>query len=450
MPRVTILAALLATAGHAAPADDAALVRAIRANDVAAVEAALRHHADPNARGAFGASPLTLAVETQSPATVAALLAAHAMPNTADADGMTPLDLACEHGDPAIVAALLDAPADVRVALPDGTTPLAICARFGPADAVARMLVAGAMADAVDTRGQTPLMWAAAGGRVEAIALLLKAGADVDRVSQGGFTPLFFAIKSGAVAPVDALLAAGADAAYRGPEHTSALQLALYQRNYAAALRFVAHADLAERDRQGLTPLHVAAAAGDGPLIAALLTHGADANALTGASRITWVTEANFGIAPRPVPPTPPLFLAAAGGHAEAMARLLAAGADPHFVAADGTNLVLAAAHGTDAAALDLALQLAPDANVADRQGTTALHLLAGGAPFPDLAAMLLALAAHGARTDLKTTRGMTAAALAVDGRTEVKALFFAAFPHAATTVPLPAAGARAKIARSP
>jgi ankyrin repeat protein len=418
-------------AAQSAPSDaDAALARAIRANDVAAARTALAHHADPNRRLAFQATPLGWAVDTQNPQMVAALIAGGARPNTADIDGVSPLGLACELGEPAIVTALLRAGADARTTRPDGVTPLAICARYGPAEAVAWLLAHGAAADAVDSRGQTLLMWAAAGARSDAIALLLKAGADVNRVSTGGFPPLFFAIKGGGAAATEQLLAAGARADYRGPERSSALQLATYQKNYAAAVVLVAHGgDVAEPDREGYQPLHRAAAAGDTALIAALLARRADPNATTGASRITWVTEANFGVPPPPVPPTPPLLIAAANGHAEAMALLRTGGANPAFVAADGTTVVLAAARGGNAAALALALSLAPDANVADAQGNTALHLLLGGGMQPELGAMIGLLADHGARSDIANKRGSTAAQLAEGGVSDVKAVFRDRFP---------------------
>lgn len=426
-------AALLACPAQAHahnPSDPSALVRALEADDVAAVRAELAHHADPNARIAFGATPLALAVHGQDPAMVGALLVSGAKPDLADADGVTPLALACELGHPGIIAQLLDARASVAVPAPDGTTPLAICARFGPAEAVARMLTAGAAADSLDSRGQTPLMWAAASGRIEATALLLKAGADANRVSKAGFTPLFFAIKSGVPRATEVLLAAGADAQYRGPERTSAVQLAVYQRNYAAAAMLVARGgvDLAERDRNGNQLLHAAAEGGAPALVDLLLAKGADANALTGPSRITWVTEANFGVPPPRVPPTPPLIIAAAKGHAGVMKRLLAAGADPHFVAQDGTNVLLAAARGASAPAFDLALKLAPDANVVNADGVTALQIVIGGGVQPDLRAMLQTLAAHGARTAIKPKRGDTAAVMALTGLSEVKAIYLDVF----------------------
>lgn len=430
------LMALMAFGGIAqarSVTDDDTLTRAVRANDVAAAQAALARKADPNQRLAFGATPLSWSVDTQNPEMVGVLLASHAAPDTVDSDGITPLSLACERGNAAIVAMLLDRRADVRIARPDGTTPLAICARYGPAEAVARMLVAGARPDSLDDRGQTPLMWAAASGQISAIALLVKAGADVNRVSKGGFTSLFFAIKSGVPAATQALLAAGANADYRGPENTSAAQIAVYQHNYGAAALLVDRgASVTERDRTGYQLLHGAAEGGDPALIAALLNKGSDPNALTGPSRIKWVTEANFGRPPPPVPPTPPLLLAAMNGHQPAMKMLLDAGADPRFVAENGTNIVLAAAQSGSAAALEFALALSPNANFANPDGATALHMLLGGPARPELKAMLQTLAAHGARTDMKDKRGITPAAMALTALTEVTAAYIATFQTAA------------------
>ena len=423
--------ALAACAGvsHAhADAPDDALARAIGSGDSNQVQSALAH-ADPNQRLAFGATPLAAAVYAQSPEMVAALLARGAAPNVADNQGLTPLSLACELGNGAIIGRLLDAHADVRALGPDGTGPLAVCARYGPADAVARMLREGAAADAVDTRGQTSLMWAAAAGRVDAMRLLIKAGADVNRVSNGGFTPLLFAIKSRVPAATALLLSVGAATDRRGPENASAAQIAGYQGNFAALAMLVPRgADLTERDREGWQLLHRAVAAGDADLVALLLAKGADPNALTGPSRIKWVTEANFGIPPAPIPPTPPLLLAAEKGHAGVMRQLIAAGADPRFVADDGTNVLLAAAQGGSVEALTLALELAPDANVADARGLTPLHVLLGAPPKPELQAMLRLLAEHGARTDIKNKRGYTAAALAAGSLTDVKTAFIAVF----------------------
>jgi ankyrin repeat protein len=426
-----VLAALYALPAHADP-----LAEAIANDDLAAARTALETGANANALLAYGESPLAHAVDTQDAALVALLLAHGARPETADAEGLTPLALACERGSPAIVTSLLDAHANVRKPAPDGTTPLAICARFSSAETVTRMLALGAKAEALDARGQTALMWAASGGNAGAVTALLKAGAKVNRVTKEGFTPLFFAIAGGSGEATRVLLDAGADTAHRGPENASALQVALYQKNWAAAAMLVERGfDLTERDRNGEQPLHVAAAAGDEALIALLIAKGADANGLTGPSRIKWVTEANFGVAPAPVPPTPPLLVAAQTGQVAVMRQLVAGGAAPGFVAENGVNVVLAAASGHSAQALEAALALAPDANVADGKGNTPLHLVVGGGMHDGLAPMLRVLAAHGARPDRANMRGTTPAQMAQGGLATVKAVYDQVFGQKAAPV---------------
>jgi ankyrin repeat protein len=429
--------ALLGASVLAAPAQADTLADAVTASDLAGAKAALDAGTSANEPLSYGESPLARAIETQEPAMVALLLGRGAKPNTADAEGLTPLSLACERGSEGIVGQLLDGRADVRKAGPDGVTPLAVCARYSTAATVARMLAKGAKADASDQRGQTPLMWAASTGNVGAIADLLAAGAKAERVTKAGFTPLFFAIAGGSGEATRALLDAGANPAHRGPENTSALQLALYSKNWRAAELLVQHGevDLAERDRNGQQPLHTAAAGGDDALVALLLAKGADANGLTGPSRIQRVTEANFGVPPAPVPPTPPLLIAAQAGQVAVMQRLVAGGANPAFVAENGVTVVLAAASGQSAAALEQALVLAPNANVADAKGTTPLHLVLGGGMHGQLAPMLRVLAAHGARPDAANKKGTTPAQMAEGGLATVKAVYDQVFGQTGSPV---------------
>jgi uncharacterized protein len=450
-PLAPVLTLALALAMIAAPqgaaaqsAGDAsartqALALAIASNNLAAADAAIASRDDANRVLAYGESALARAVYSQNPEMVALLLKKGARPDQADAYGTTPLALACELGNEAITALLLDARAKLLQAGPDGSTALALCARFSSAETVSRMLAIGGGADSVDVRGQSPLMWAAQAGKAETMQALLTAGADPARLTRAGFTPLFFAIKSGEEAPVRLLLDKGADHRHRGPENTSALQLALYQANYAAAALLVERGDfdLGERDRQGLQPLHRAAAAGDLALMRLLLANGADANGLSGPSRITWVTEANFGVPPPPVPATPPLFSAAAKGHSAAMQILLDAGAKGDFVGQYGANLVHAAIKGDSVEALALALKLAPDANFADAKGNTPLLALLFADPMPQFEPMLRLLASQGASPDLANKQGLTPRQFAASSLTEIKALFEQVFPHSGKVAPI-------------
>lgn len=432
--RIGLFALLLVVAAPAVGASRSGAVQplldAIERDDPAAAAIALAGGADANAVLDYGETPLARAVETQDPALVATLLQGGARPDQADATGLTPLALACERGHAGIVLALLAARANPRQPSAEGTLPLSLCARFAPVEAVRALIAAGAEPDRPDRRGQTALMWAASAGQAESVAALVASGANVNRVTVQGFTPLFFAIAGGNPVAVQALIAAGADPRYRGPEQTSALQLALYQKAWrTAALLIGPDTALEEIDRTGQRPLHVASGAGDAALVAALLAAGADPNGLTGPSRITWVTEANFGVPPPPVPPTPPLLIAARAGQVETMRLLVAAGANRGFVAADGSNVVLTAAAGRSAAALAYALELAPGANVANGRKATPLHLLLGGAFHPELPAMFRVLADRGARTDLPDASGQTAIRLAEDALALVQGAFRAAFP---------------------
>ncbi len=447
---VTALLATPASASATPVSGDDAAIRAISTNDMDGARAAITSRKAANRVSAFGETLLARAVYTQNPEMVALLLGKGADPDQVDAYGATPLALACEMGNEAIIGLLLSAKADVRRSGPDGATPLAICARFAGPAAVRRILALGAAADSVDTRGQTPLMWAASAGKTETIGLLLDAGADLRRTSKAGFTPLLFAIKSGKTEPVRLLLEKGADVGQRGPENTSAFQLAIYQRNYAAAALLAERGavDVNERDRHGLQPLHGASAAGDVELARLLLAIGANPNGLSGPSRIKWVTEANFGMPPPPVPPTPPLMVAAEKGHAPVMRLLAAAGAKPQFVAENGANVVHAAAKGGSVEALAYALDLAPDANIADAQGTTPLMTLLFAGADTELEPMLRLFARHGARADLADKQGQSARKIAAGGLTEVKNLFERVFATPLAAAPLQTPDVPHKVAR--
>lgn len=406
--------------------DDDMLTRAIRANDVAAARAALAGKADPNQRLVFGATTLTWSVNTQNPDMVAALLAYHAAPNAADNDGITPLSRACELGNTSIVTMLLNSRADVRMARPDGTTPLAICARCGSAEVVGRMLSAGA---SLDDRGQTPLMWAATSGQISTIAQLLESGGGREPGFERRLYPALLCDQERR-AWCDPSPARGRRQRRlpRPPEHqrrtTRGLPTQLRHRSLARRAR-----RKSRRTRPNRLPTP--------PRRSRRRRHNPNRRP---PAKVQQPQCAN-----RPIPhkmgdrsefrsatPTRLANATAFAGSDErpqpAMEMLLGVGANPHFVAENGTNIVLAAAQSGSAATLEFALTVSPDANFANPDGSTALHMLLGGAGRPELKAMLHTLAAHGARTDIKDKRGITPAAMALTALTEVNAAYLATF----------------------
>lgn len=428
---------LLLTVGGSAwagtlPTANRNLHAAIVSGDIARVQASLAAGADPNRPYADFSTPLAWAVDKQEPQLVEILLAAGARPQTSE-QSFSPLILACLRGNDTIVRQLLAAGATVNQRNAEGITPLALCAGNAGKASVEQLLDAGAQVDTTDQQGQTALMWAAAKGRTDTLRILKARGADINQVSHGGFTPLFFAIKSGSAETALTVLAEGGNPAHIGPEQTSAVQLAMYQQQYTVAEHLLDRGvDLSAYDRNGNQLLHAAIMARQPALVERLLAAGSNPNTPTGDARITWRYEVNFTSKPYVTQAKTPLLLAAERGSATMMRALVAAGADPSFVTAEGNNVLLSAAQ-SNPQALAYALQLNPDANARNGHGETALHrLLTLGTDKEttnaDMAAMFALLADAGARTDIADRNGTTASDIASRDQFRAKDAFLATF----------------------
>lgn len=439
MKLIPILASaisLMSMIAVAVPADDD-LMRAINTGDTEKVSQALKAGAKLNVQRPDGSLPLAWAAESQNPALVKLLLDKGAKPdvvlNGTQPQNFTPLTVACQRGEPAIVDALLDAKADVNRATNTGISPLALCAGYSSSVIVKRLLELGAKVDAADETGQTPLMWAATKGQLDTLQLLLGNGADINRVTPKGFTPLFFAMSSGDPQAPMVLLDAGADASYVAPDGTSAVQMAIYQKQFVVADALIKRGvDLNAYDRNGNQLLHAAVRNKQLQLVETLLAQGANPNALTGTSAVVWRYEVNFTSRPYVTYPKSPLLLAAELGAIDIMRALVAAGADVNFRAEDGTNVVLAAL-SSNAETLSLALSFAPDINIVNKSGKTALHVLLGYSFYMPLtieqiAAMFDVLASQGANINLADSSGTTPLDIAKREDFKAKAEFAGAF----------------------
>jgi ankyrin repeat protein len=197
---------------------DRALIAAVRAGDVTAIERLLAEDPALAATEEDGISAIRIALYHRRPAALAALLAAappldgfdHAALGWAE-------DLARDvAADPELVA---------RPAA-DGFTALHLAAFLGGPDAVRVLLAAGAAADAPGPRGLRPLHSAAAARDAASVRLLLGAGADPDARQEGGFTALHAAAHHDDTATAEALLQAGADPALRTDTGADAAGLA--------------------------------------------------------------------------------------------------------------------------------------------------------------------------------------------------------------------------------
>ena len=383
---LTLVAGLLLAGvapGTAAVTVDTPLIEAVKAGDVARVEALLDQGTDPDAAAPDGTTPLHWAARDAHPAIVEHLLAAGANTNAANRYGVTPLALAAERGDAAIVGSLLDVGADPNGTTGEGETVLMVAARTGRVPVIQRLLGAGADVNAAESwRRQTALMWAAAENNADAVDALIAVGADIEARSRNGLTPLLFAIREGHIDAVRALLAGGADenagvnnrTASTGiytpaaSGHTSPLALAIINGHYELAnVLLEAGADPNSPDARG-SALHALAwirrpGSGRPPmptgtldsldLARALLERGADPNV-----RVYWAEipfEVDLGI----VKPPPnisvgrnfisfvgatPFYLAAKHADADLMRLLVEYGADPLLPTDQGVTPLMAAA----------------------------------------------------------------------------------------------------------
>lgn len=164
----------------------------------------------------------------------------------------------------------------------DAKTPLMVAAQSGDAGLVARMIDNGVDVNAANANGGTALMFAAIGGDATVTAILLRAGARTDRKAMLGWTALALAAVKGHTAVAETLLAAGADPDVRDAYGWTPLMRAVDTKHPEVARLLVesAAADLALRQEDGATVLHIAAARGDLAMVAFLLEQGADCRAV--------------------------------------------------------------------------------------------------------------------------------------------------------------------------
>ena len=396
---------------------DLRLLEAVKRRDDKQFAALLRAKVDVNAAQPDGATALAWAVHLGERRMAEALLDAGASANTTDEYGETPVTLAAANGDAALVDRLLGAGGNARAARWNGETAVMIAAGAGSLEAVRHLVRHGADVNAAEPRGgQTALMWAAAEGHSDVVAGLLEMGAKVDAASKKGFTPLVFAAIKDDVASVKTLVEAGANPNVSLVSGTKPIIVALQYQHTASALALLqGGADIGVRDRSGNTTLHLAAQAGDAGLVRALLGKGADPNARTPPSRVpVGARGGGFGRGGSAGEQTP-LMVAARTDHAEAMRALVAAGADPHLRAQDGSTLLMAAASGARLKTFEYAYQVDPNVDVVTTTGNTIMHVAVGlnGRTQPEVCEVIQFLADHGARLDEMNAAGRTPIAIA-------------------------------------
>lgn len=430
------MALFLAWAGRAAAATDniqISLIEAAQKGERRAALAEIGHRADVNAVSEDGSTALLWAAHNDDVELAQALIKAGADAKKSNAFGATPMSEAATVGDTAMLKTLLDGGADVDSASSEHLTALMIVARTNNVDAAKLLLDHGAKVNtAEDFDHQTALMWAANERQGAMVRLLIAHGADVNARSRvhdndprvtaeprvrydpsGGMTPLMFAAREGCLDCAKALVEAGAKLDAYDPDNITPLILATLNAHFDTAKYLVnAGADVNRWDFWGRTPLWAAVDFNTLPrggrpdrpstddttpieLVDLLLAKGANPNALLKFAPPYRDNGADRGGDQALTTGASILMRAANGGDAEAVKKLLAAGARADLALAPTwrktmggiTPLMVGAGYGnavidtrgrlrTEAQAVEtvkLLLDAKADVNAKDDLGNTAL-----------------------------------------------------------------------------
>jgi ankyrin repeat protein len=220
--------------------------------------------------------------------------------NAAQGDGTTPLHWAVYKFDLPLVERLLASGANADAVNRYGSSPLSEAVKIAHVPLVERLLEAGADPESPNSDGQTVLMLAARTGSVDVAKLLVEHGADVNaREAWRGQTALMWAADGRFAELTEYLIEQGADVGVRAVTNDWGAQITSEPRAQY-------------RPTGGLTPLLYAARSGCVDCISAILAGGADVD--------------------RPTPDgVTALMLAIDNFEFDAAARLLDAGANPHY-----------------------------------------------------------------------------------------------------------------------
>ena len=284
------------------------LNRAVKAGQQAIVMLLIDKGSDVNAPGRWTARPLHEAAWEGHVELVKLLIARGADVNAWQGDYWTPLHSAADQGHKDVAEILIASGADVNLKR-EGGIPLHTAAGQGQLEMAALLIDKGAEVDAKDSWGGTPLMNAAENGHVALASLLIEKGANVNARNENDRTALHRAarnIRNRDI--VELLIAEGADVNSKdkdgetpadfafdsrlpysnrivkllvgkgaGISKLEDIHLATYLGDLTRVNAYLKQGkDVNATNKDGKTPLHLAAMAGEREMLEFLIANGAN------------------------------------------------------------------------------------------------------------------------------------------------------------------------------
>ncbi|KAF3850603.1 hypothetical protein F7725_012375 [Dissostichus mawsoni] len=274
--RKDVVEHLLQTGANVHARDDGGLIplhNACSFGHAEVVSLLLCQGADPNARDNWNYTPLHEAAIKGKIDVCIVLLQHGADPNIRNTDGKSALDLA----DPSAKAVLTgEYKKDELLEAASGLVPLHNACSYGHFEVTELLLKHGACVNAMDLWQFTPLHEAASKNRVEVCSLLLSHGAD----------PTLLNCHSKSAFKGHSLLQAAREADMAKVKKTLALEIISFKHPQTNETALVTElllrkgANINEKNKDFMTPLHVAAERAHNDILEVLQKHGAKVNAV--------------------------------------------------------------------------------------------------------------------------------------------------------------------------